>query len=280
MNMNIIQAHIHSGDRISGVESPGDVYIRSCGHFYDIDKDCRCCRSEGRDDYQMIFVMRGCIYEGADSMELGAGSIIVYKPGQMQMYSIRRDEDTEYYWIHFAGEGTERLLSSVGLGDKRHYVDMDFDKYMPLIYKMISEIRLKRANYEEQTACFFFQMLNGICRDNLCNESTDTDYNRILPALNAMELQMNKPYTLEDYASMCSISKYHFVHIFKKYMGQSPMQYKNSVAMEQAKYFLSHSDMSIGEIAESVGISDSMYFSKKFHSYTGVAPREYRLKKK
>jgi two-component system response regulator YesN len=106
------------------------------------------------------------------------------------------------------------------------------------------------------------------------------DYNRIFPALNAMEHQLSKGYTLVDYADMCNMSKYHFVHTFKKHTGQSPMQYKNSIAMEQAKYFLAHSDMTIGEIAEATGISDSMYFSKKFRNYAGCSPREYRYKKK
>lgn len=277
--MNIIQAHIHRGDCIEAAESVQSVYIRSCGHFYDIDKDCRCYRSQGRDDYQMIFVENGCVYEGEDFEKVSRGGIIIYKPGQTQMYTVRFDEKTAYYWVHFAGDGGEKLLESMGLNDKTVYSNMDFAKYMPLIYKMISEMRLRRINYEEQTACYFFELLNGICRDNFSIDSTDTDYNRILPALNAMELQMSKPYTLEDYASMCSMSKYHFVHTFKKHVGQSPMQYKNSVTMEQAKYFLAHSDMSVGEISEAVGISDSMYFSKKFRSYTGLSPREYRAKR-
>lgn len=280
MNMNVIQAHIHRGGIIKTRESGQSVYIRSCGHFYDMDRDCKSYRAQGRDDYQLIFVVSGCVYEGEECEKAYPGSIIVYKPGQTQMYSVKAEDKTAYYWVHFAGDGAEDLLRSTGLSEKTVYSDVDFGKYMPYIYKMISEIRLKRVNYDTQISCYFFELLNGICRSNFYNDSTDMDYNRILPALNAMELQMNKPYTLEDYASMCSMSKYHFVHTFKKHVGQTPMQYKNSVVMEQAKYFIAHSDMSIGEIAEAVGIADSMYFSKKFRSYTGMPPREYRLKKK
>ena len=280
MNMNIIQAHIYRGDSIEMQESNQTVYIRSCGHFYDIDRDCRAFRSRGRDDYQLIFVAGGCIYVGEGCAEAYPGNIIVYKPGQTQNYTIKSDEGTSYYWIHFAGDGAESLLNSVGLNGEAIYRGIDFEKYMPLIYKMISEIRLERANYEAQIACYLFELLNGICRDNFSDDSTDMDYNRIFPALNAMEHQLSKGYTLVDYADMCNMSKYHFVHTFKKHTGQSPMQYKNSIAMEQAKYFLAHSDMTIGEIAEATGISDSMYFSKKFRNYAGCSPREYRYKKK
>ena len=35
-------------------------------------------------------------------------------------------------------------------------------------------------------------------------------------------------------------------------------------------------DDSIGEIASSVGIPDSLYFSKMFKKHFGVSPREYR----
>ena len=46
-----------------------------------------------------------------------------------------------------------------------------------------------------------------------------------------------------------------------------------------AENLLAHSDMTISEIAVAVGVGDSMYFSKKFRSFTGVSPSEYRARK-
>ena len=278
MNMNIIQSHIYYGDHIGQDESQLPIYVRSCGHLYNIDRVYNNCRMDGRDDYQIIFVSGGCLYIGEDNTPIPAGSIIVYKPGEPQIYRRNANEGTEYYWIHFSGSGAKDLLESVGLCDKNCYYNMDFVEFMPVIYKIMSEIRLKRKNFEMQCACYLTELLNNVCRANFTTEYTESDYKELFPALNAMELQLKNNYTLDDYADMCCMSKSKFTHMFKDCIGQSPMQYKNSVMMEQAKYFLTHSDMTVGEVSREIGIADSLYFSKKFHAYTGLTPRDYRRK--
>lgn len=276
--MNIIQSHIYSGDRIEKVESDLPVYVRSCGHLYNIDRVYNNCRPEGRDDYQILFVVNGCLYVDEDNTPIPAGSIKIYKPGEPQIYRRNANEGTEYYWIHFSGPDAKKLLESVDLYDKSCYYDMNFTEFMPVIYKMFSEIRLKRMNFEMQCMCYFIELLNSISRANSNTEYNDGDYKELFPALNAMELQLKEHYSLDDYADMCRMSKSKFTHTFKECIGQAPMQYKNSIMMEKAKYFLTHSDMSMGEISAEIGISDSMYFSKKFHAYTGMTPKDYRSK--
>lgn len=34
--------------------------------------------------------------------------------------------------------------------------------------------------------------------------------------------------------------------------------------------------MSVGEIAECLGFSDMLYFSRKFHAFSGVSPTDFR----
>ena len=278
MKMNIIQSHIYRGDRIEKVESDLPVYVRSCGHLYNIDIKRYVCNAYGRDDYQIFFIVKGCLYVGEENIPVPAGSIKIFKPGEPLIYGRNANEGTEYYWIHFSGPDAKKLLESVDLYDKSCYYDMNFTEFMPVIYKMLSEIRLKRMNFEMQCMCYFIELLNSISRANSNTEYNDGDYKELFPALNAMELQLKEHYSLDDYADMCRMSKSKFTHMFKDCIGQSPMKYKNSVMMEQAKYFLTHSDMTVGEVSREIGISDSLYFSKKFHAYTGLTPRDYRRK--
>lgn len=42
------------------------------------------------------------------------------------------------------------------------------------------------------------------------------------------------------------------------------------------KLFLQSTDMAINEIAERVGFSDPLYFSKVFKKVTGITPSQYR----
>ena len=52
--------------------------------------------------------------------------------------------------------------------------------------------------------------------------------------------------------------------------------YINKVRMEKAITLISHSDMTITEIAENVGFSTLRYFSTAFKQYTGKAPSTYK----
>ncbi|MBQ7901507.1 MAG: AraC family transcriptional regulator [Clostridia bacterium] len=283
--MNVIQAHIYGyGNEDINVSEVGNelLYICSCGQFFDVDIDTSTRRLRGRNDYQMIFVEKGNMYIGTeDGCEIAvpAGSIIVYKPHQPQIYGCKADDRSAYYWIHFGGSQVPQLLKQMGLYEKSCYFDMKFDEYMPLVYKMISEIRLKKLNYKLQCCSIFCDIINGICRANHGECTVNDEYMRVMPAVNAMEYSMHIPYSISEYAAMCNISSYHFMHVFKKYMGTSPMQYKNKLSMEKAKYLLAHTDMSVGDVARFVGVNDTMYFSKKFRSFTGMSPSAYRNSK-
>ena len=45
---------------------------------------------------------------------------------------------------------------------------------------------------------------------------------------------------------------------------------------EEAKELLENTDLSITEIAQNLGIEDSLYFCKKFKAFFGIAPSRYR----
>ncbi len=277
--MNLVQAHIYRGDSIPPEAHTKPLFISSCGHYVELNQALGAIRPEGRSDYQLLFVTEGYIYvKNCDGSEtpIGAGSIAVFKPGMRQVYLCNPQENTSYYWVHFGGTQAESLLEQVGLSERFCYTNINFEDNLSSVYNMISEIRLRRKNYELQCCLHFCTMLNIICRDNSGASTSDSDIMRLMPALNAMERQMQTPYTIEDYAKMCLMSSCHFMHIFKKCTGFTAMQYKNRLTMERAKYLLTHSSMSVAEIALAVGFEDSAYFSKKFRSYFGFSPGKCR----
>ena len=59
-------------------------------------------------------------------------------------------------------------------------------------------------------------------------------------------------------------------------MGRSPQQYLINLRLHNAQNMLLDTDLSVGEIARSVGYDDQLYFSRLFHRYFGTSPREYR----
>ncbi len=67
-------------------------------------------------------------------------------------------------------------------------------------------------------------------------------------------------------------------YIFKKVDKTSVQSKINQIRLNKAKQLIHITNMSISEIAFSVGFNDSNYFSTAFKKHFGVSPKEYRLK--
>lgn len=63
---------------------------------------------------------------------------------------------------------------------------------------------------------------------------------------------------------------------FKKEVGDTITEYINKARIQASLRYFNTTNMSVGEVADAVGISDFGYFSKLFKKHVGVSPREYK----
>lgn len=84
------------------------------------------------------------------------------------------------------------------------------------------------------------------------------------------------PITLEEVADFVKYNPSYLSTAFKKHTGQNFSEYLSEVRMEEAKLLLRTSQLSIMEISEKIGYSDSKYFRKLFKKLTGIKPSDYR----
>ena len=83
-------------------------------------------------------------------------------------------------------------------------------------------------------------------------------------------------FTLEKLSKQVNINKYYLVHMFKKDFGVTPIEYLINKRIEQSKYYLKKTALSISHIAMIVGYKDQYYFSTIFKRRVGMSPSEYR----
>lgn len=63
---------------------------------------------------------------------------------------------------------------------------------------------------------------------------------------------------------------------FKKEVGDTLTEYISKTRIQASLRYFNTTNMSVADVASTVGISDFGYFSKLFKKYVGVSPREYK----
>lgn len=87
---------------------------------------------------------------------------------------------------------------------------------------------------------------------------------------------MAEALSLQKVSREMGVSQTYLSRLFRKYENSTFNNYLTALRMEKAKVLLKSGDrIYVKDVAEQVGYKDQFYFSRIFHSYTGVRPSEY-----
>lgn len=98
----------------------------------------------------------------------------------------------------------------------------------------------------------------------------------IKDAKDYIEKNLHRTITLNETAKEVFLSPYYFSKLFKAETGITFIAYINQQKMIHATDLLRHSDLSIKDIAKSLGFTQMSYFSRTFKKEYGVTPKDYR----
>ena len=93
---------------------------------------------------------------------------------------------------------------------------------------------------------------------------------------NYMKEQLALPLSAQKICTIFGISQTYLSKLFRKYSTESFNRHLATLRIEKAKEIMEDNpDLFIKAIAAMVGFSDQFYFSRIFHSITGMSPAEY-----
>jgi AraC-like DNA-binding protein len=105
--------------------------------------------------------------------------------------------------------------------------------------------------------------------------ATNSSSQYVINAIKYIQFNYSRDISIDDIAKAVGISRSHLYRVFMSNVGQAPIDYLTDYRIGEACYLLKNSQLSIAEIAVSVGFFDQFYFSRVFKKSKGVPPSKY-----
>lgn len=237
---------------------------------------------EGRNDYQLLYIAHGKGHfffknKGEETI-VQKGNMVLFRPGEPQVYNYYAVDITEVYWVHFTGAEVEKYLDHYELPKEENVFYTGVSPDYPWIFnQMIRELQLQRTNHEELLRILLRHVLLVINRYLKEGQKAGNDMiNEIERAAHYFRENFNKEISVEQYAQEHLMTPNWFIKCFKNVMKATPMKYIISLRVSAAKGYLEGTNKNISEISDLVGYDNSLYFSRMFKKYTGYSPSEYK----
>lgn len=99
---------------------------------------------------------------------------------------------------------------------------------------------------------------------------------QVAAALTAIHADPTRSWTVASMAQQAAMSRSAFAARFAELVGRSPIEYLSEWRMQMASSLLGQSGLSLAQVAEQIGYSSDIAFSKAFKRQYGISPAAYR----
>ncbi len=211
--------------------------------------------------------------------EIGKGDAFLIMPNVITYYQADNDNPWTYVWIGFDGTKAKPYLSRCNLDSNNLVIHSDnINELKEIVISMLNHNKLSYSNefFIQENYLNFFHIYLKVLMFLIKKKKARI----IIYMLNkAMEYIINNyqnVVNVNEIADYLSLNRSYLTTIFKKALKVSPQEFLLMYRMKKAMELLMNTDYTINQIAISCGYSNQLSFSKAFHKFQGLSPREFR----
>ena len=181
--------------------------------------------------------------------------------------------DTEIFYMFYV-----QSKNKIVVFGKEHPVYKTLKKYMQESY---DEYVSKDVCYKLPIRANIYLMMTALLR-YYCGSKNELDrmiYHNVMrlrPVITYIADHYKEKIYIETLSDMITVSPDYFTKMFKDSIGRTPIDYINGLRINRAMQMLATTDISVNDISDQLGFSNSNYFHKIFKQYMDTSPAAYR----
>lgn len=207
---------------------------------------------------------------------ISANSLVIISPQVLHTEYSDPTDPLDYYVL-----GVDCL--KLNMKNKDEFLHLREPSSAPFICQCFENIHREMQDKKEGYAhicqhylailILYFSRKNNISYEVANNSNSGHEFHKIKRFI---DYNYQDKITLDSLAKNCSFSKFYLSHRFCELYGKSPIAYLNDVRLSAAKDLLLSTNLSIEEIASSIGFSSACYLSQSFRKKYNMSPNHFR----
>lgn len=189
-------------------------------------------------------------------------------------------EKCDLGWVCLFGFLVEFYFQRTGLSSSNPvYTDNEQKDIGNQFYNIFQDSKRQHNRYCRITASLY--MIMGTLLDMYDSHAFKSNNREAIDtyiekAIQYIDMNYSETISVKDIADYVGIDRKYLHSIFRKILDIGPQQYLIIYRVNKACFFLRQKEMTIGEIAKSVGYDNQHTFSKVFKRVVGISAKEYR----
>jgi AraC family transcriptional regulator, arabinose operon regulatory protein len=232
-------------------------------------------------ELHMILSGQGTFIHNEKSWQLSCGDGFLITPGQLVRYEADEKNPWTYIWIGFNGNEAKSLLEHSGLSESVpvFFTSEGLDLHQCFI--MLSELKTTDKYHGLLGQGFLCHILGYLMKESKANQelsiqiASQTRY--VQEMITYVEKQYHQPIGVSHIAQHIGLERKYMSKLFKDEVGITLQNYLVQYRMEKALHLLKRSELTIRQVAYSVGYKDPLVFSKAFKRITAQTPSQLRV---
>ncbi|MDE6476020.1 MAG: AraC family transcriptional regulator [Erysipelotrichaceae bacterium] len=216
--------------------------------------------------------------------QLKAGDFFFISPHATITYTADDKDPWIYYWFGFRGDLVEHYLknTSISINNPIFSLNNSTERIKSAMSRLIEISLISEHNDMLLNSCLLeilYQLSQSFPKKAPLQQRVSQNL-LLAKALAYLEHNYGQNIKIGTLATLLNIDRSYLHRLFIEQLEVSPKQFLTNIRLEKAKQLLLDSDLSIRNIAYSVGFDDASNFSKLFKQETGMTANSYRKKAK